>query len=189
VNSDEFSETWFYANDDRLLEIAHRNADLAPFVVPKASVHGTDPVAGFLSSHSKILQLVADNSNLYVRKKTGSKADEENEIRDQVIIREDPRVVYQFPLEEGSEWISFETPFLQTRHVEQVITGSGSDSGEKTAVIHTESTRLNLRRWIEIVNTDGLQERTLEYTLIATDETGAPRSDFHLRETFRILDN
>jgi len=189
TNSDEFSETWYYASDNHLLEIAHRNAGLTPIVQPKASEPVIEPQSGFLTSHSRILQLAGDNKISFDRKKSGNTADEENEISDEVIIRDEPRVVYQFPLEEGSEWISFETPFLQTRFVEQVISGSESDSGKKTAVIHVEFPRLDLERWIEIVNTDGLQERILEYTLIATDETGAPRSDVHLRETFLIVDN
>ena len=188
THSDEFSETWFHVTDDRLLEVAHRNADLAPLVLPKASTLSTDPAAGFLSFHSKILQLAAGNTNFYERKKTGSKADEENEIRNQVVIREDPRVVYQFPLEEGSEWISFETPFLQTRRVDQMIFGSESESREKTAVIHTESPRLDLERWIEIVNPEGLQERILEYTLDGTDETGTFRRKVYLRESYQLED-
>jgi len=189
TNSDEFSETWYYATDNHLLEMAYRNAGLTPIVQPKASEPVIEPQSGFLTSHSRLLQLAGGNKISFDRKKSGNTADKENEISDEVIIRDEPRVVYQFPLEEGSEWISFETPFLQTRFVAQVISGSESESGKKTAVIHVEFPRLDLERWIEIVNTDGLQERILEYTLIATDETGAPRSDVHLRETFRISDN
>jgi len=70
----------------------------------------------------------------------------------------------------------------------EVISSSESESEKKTAIIHVESPRLNLERWIEIINTDGLQVRTLEYSLNATDETGVPRSEIHLRETFQIVD-
>ncbi|MGF1671767.1 MAG: hypothetical protein ACFCU6_15080, partial [Balneolaceae bacterium] len=106
----------------------------------------------------------------------------------QVILREDSRVVFQFPLEEGSNWISFETPFLQTRSVEQFIPGSESESGKKTVVIRVETPGLNFVSWFDILNTDGLLKRTLLYTLNGTDETGALRPKIHLRETFLIED-
>ncbi|MGF1670426.1 MAG: hypothetical protein ACFCU6_08260, partial [Balneolaceae bacterium] len=81
-DSDSYSETWFHLTDNRLLEVAHRNADLSPVVQPKTTGRIFDPVAGFLSSHSKLLRLASENAFIYQTKNNLMVGDEDNEIRD-----------------------------------------------------------------------------------------------------------
>ena len=89
---------------------------------------------------------------------------------DSVIVRDDPRVVYQYPLSPGQSWVSFTNPFVQTREVignEYVTVPAGERSCVK---IRTNLSWGGDMEWFDYVDPQGLVKRTLQFDVIITTQ-------------------
>ena len=92
---------------------------------------------------------------------------------DSTIIRQDPRVVYMYPMSQGDSWTSFTSPFLQTREVvgsESIQTGVGS---RYCAKIKTASPMFaGSIEWFDYVDEQGLMLRSLTMEMLASGPEG-----------------
>lgn len=108
IHTGSLSETWYLHSEDKFIELAHRNAGLNPPVQPKiagyegVNIESIGPVPSLISQLTAAKQAVG------------------NELTDKLIFREDPRIVYQYPMHEGKSWISFIDPFKTTRTVLEI---------------------------------------------------------------------
>jgi hypothetical protein len=149
------SWTWYEPAATRLREVAYRGAGMTPAAEPRSApgvrLEGAD-VFG-------LPQLVAELAEAYRAARGGS--------ADSLIVRDDPRVVFELPLEIGASWVSFTDPFRSTREVvgrEVVAVEAGTF---ECFVIRTE---VDLRReegesfeWFDYVSEEhGLVLRTLD---------------------------
>jgi len=89
---------------------------------------------------------------------------------DSTIIRQDPRVVYMYPMSQGDSWTSFTSPFLQTREVIGSETVQISVGSRLCAKIKTDSPIFNPEtEWYDYVDADGLILRTVTMNVIMTN--------------------
>jgi hypothetical protein len=84
---------------------------------------------------------------------------------DSVIVREEPRVVYEFPLEVGASWVSFSSLFLSTREVVGRETITVTAGTFDCFVIRTEvDVDFEEFEWLDYVSEEhGLVLRTMEF--------------------------
>jgi hypothetical protein len=101
-SSTVLQKVWYKSNNDSVTEIAYQfiSGSFLPgiSVFPKQQSY---PIAG------SILSLPWSVRMLLERKLSS----------DTLTMRDDPRIVYKFPLSAGKKWTSFRSPFLQTREV------------------------------------------------------------------------
>lgn len=149
------SWTWYEPAANRLREVAYRGAGVTPVAEPRAPSgvrRGREDVFG-------LPRLVADLAEAYRAARGGSV--------DSLIVRDDPRLVYELPLEIGASWVSFADPFESTRAVvgrETVTVAAGTFD---CFVIRTE---IDIRRaegesfeWLDYVSEEhGLVLRTVD---------------------------
>jgi len=89
---------------------------------------------------------------------------------DSVIVRNDPRVVYQYPLSSGQSWVSFTYPFVETREVignEYVDVPAG---GRSCIKIRTDLSWGGSIEWFDYVDAQGLVKRTIRSDVIFTTQ-------------------
>jgi hypothetical protein len=88
---------------------------------------------------------------------------------DSARLRDDPRIVYLFPLTIGDQWVSFRSPFLQTRHVigSEMVTVRGGTF----FCVKIRSAVEGLFEYFDYVAADGLVLRTIAVMLEVTTET------------------
>ncbi len=96
------SRSWYEPREERLREVAYASPGSTPVVEPRGVIVATD-VYGLPYT---VAQLVERH-----RAERGGSED------DSLIVRTDPRVVYELPLEVGRSWVSFTDPFGSTRAV------------------------------------------------------------------------
>jgi hypothetical protein len=89
---------------------------------------------------------------------------------DSVLIRDDPRIVYQYPLVVGAQWRSFTTPFIQTREVVGVEQDTVPAGMFVCLRIRTTIPEFGTDLiWDDLVSTEGLIQRTLETTMLTSN--------------------
>lgn len=105
---------------------------------------------------------------------------------DSVIVRDDPRIVYQYPLSSGTSWVSFSSPFIETREVignEYVTVPAG---GKSCIKIRTDLSWGGNVEWFDYVDAQGLVKRTVQLDVIFTTqespETGEAAVSFEQAE-------
>jgi hypothetical protein len=87
-------------------------------------------------------------------------------VRDSAVKRNDPRIVYQFPLVLGKQWISFRSPFLQKREVLGIETMSVRAG--TFVCMKIRSTIDTTWSYDDYVAPQGLVLRTLSWTVPVT---------------------
>lgn len=142
---------WYEIKNGQLLEVAYRLDGGVPIVFPKRKI-----VNKFESS--EFTTLLSFSLPNIIQQQLG-----ESEMKlDSTIVRDEPRVVYQYPLHMGNFWISFRDPFLQTREivgVENVSTPLGISRCMKIQV-RIPAIIPNME-WFDYVDTKGLVSRTV----------------------------
>ncbi len=146
----ELTSVWYQSTPARLAEVAYRGAGRIPVVHPKLSLLA--PTRRLLRPRTSpafvplLLQL----------RSAGATAS------DSIQLRSDPRIVYEFPLQQGKEWTSFRNPFLETRTVE-AFTDLDVGGMKLAAVVRTfiPSFAPDLQ-WRDYVTRDGLVKRVLD---------------------------
>jgi hypothetical protein len=153
---------WYQFAGDSLVEIAYNNTGATPVVLPKQSAKAATGVKSGPPLFSLFPKSVFTLMKL-------------NGFKDSVILRDDIRIVYKFPLSNGKMWTSFTTPFLQTREV------IGSEILERTGkkfLCAKIQTRLPLLssdiEWFDYVSQEGLIERCIRIDGIALTTSDSP---------------
>lgn len=167
-------KVWYLPNKDSLMEIAYAGAGRLPVVMPK----GENRFSGYseLSLPYSIRKIMSMKSKA----------------TDSTLWREDPRVVYKFPLTVGEKWTSFRYPFHQTRTVEgyelvNVTAGNFLCAKIKTDIIWnlTPDTALT---WYDYVSAEGLISRRIEWkNIIMTDENFNEVGYFNSTEQMELV--
>lgn len=106
---------------------------------------------------------------------------------DSIIVRSDSRMVVRYPARKGSQWISFVSPFLQTREVvgvEEVTVPAGTFRCLK---IQTKlPTVLPDIVWYDYLNREGMVARTITELIIRTDVNGEPTDTIRVSERLEL---
>lgn len=100
ASSSQESRIWYESTTERLRQVAA----VVPISTPPAYPRVAE---GALDVYS-LPRIVADLVARHRPARSGS---------DSLIVRDDPRVVYELPLEVGAAWVSFTDPFRNTREV------------------------------------------------------------------------
>jgi hypothetical protein len=93
---------WYELTDERLRAVAYTSTAFTPPASPRVAA-GAPDVFG-------LPRIVADLVAQHRPLRSGGE-------RDSVTVRDDPRVVYELPLEVGASWVSFTDPFGSARAV------------------------------------------------------------------------
>ena len=148
-------KVWYNAKSDSLTEIAYRFG--TGFTgIPIFPKHNSRIMGVSLLSIPRSIEMI-------LSKKPGI---------DTLILRDDPRIVYRFPLSVGKKWTSFRSPFIQTREVvgvELVTVKSGIFPCIKIKSTIGDLTSDALE-YYDYVNQNGLILRTFTARLIYTTE-------------------
>lgn len=99
------SWSWYEPAATQLREVAYRNAGATPVVEPRSGVGVGLEAVDVLGLPWVVADLLG-----YPHSARGGSVDS-------LIVRDDPRVVYELPLEVGTSWVSFTDPFWSTREV------------------------------------------------------------------------
>ncbi len=174
LNSGGSVKVWYLPTQDSLAEIAYSGAGRLPVVMPKGEKRS--------SGYSELILPYSIRKVMSLKSRT----------IDSVLWRDDPRVVYKFPLETGKKWTSFRTPFHQTRTVEgyelvSVTAGNFLCAKIKTDIIWniTPDTALT---WYDYVSAEGLISRKIEWKNIRmTDENVNELGYFNSTEQMELV--
>ena len=143
------TKVWYQFAGDSLVEIAYNNAGATPVVLPKQSSKATRRV----KNDPPVFSLFPKSVRSLMKLKG---------FEDSVILRNDIRIVYQFPLSIGKTWTSFTAPFLETREVigSEMLERAGKNFS--CAKIKTMIPELSPDiEWYDDVANDGLIERQI----------------------------
>lgn len=110
VQSGQLTETWYLNNNDNFLELASRNAGRNPPVQPKT----VNSIGTIFEATGPVPSLITE----FIEAEQEATADTLNPI----IFRDQPRIVYDYPMHAGKRWISFIEPFTVSREVVGVET-------------------------------------------------------------------
>ena len=146
---------WYKMNNDSLTEIAYRFGPNMSGISIFPKRNSSIAFGSLMSLPRAINSVLATKTAL-----------------DSIILRDDPRIVYKFPLSIGMRWISFHSPFLQTREVvgtEQVTVQSGVYSCLKIKSSFYISSTDSLV-YYDYVTKEGLILRTFTSRLLYTTE-------------------
>jgi hypothetical protein len=165
---------WFQIGKEQLVEIASSGAGRVPVISPRLSSmqYAGGALAG--ESGSKIPWILSPFA--LTRNKSG----------DSVIVRGDPRIVYQYPLKAGQLWVSFSDPFQSARSVigveDLAVTGGTFRCAKvKTTVSMFDSSFV----WYDYVAADGLIMRVIQLTAPVTT-TDDPSSSILIRSQEKL---
>ena len=153
------SAIWYSQTSERLTEVAYRSPGQMPLVLPKESglrpgqrAAGALPIAEPLAIQGQFGLVLSSDS---------------------VQLRDDPRVVYLYPMSGGTSWVSFTTPFLQERTVEGY-----EDLRVQGGLYHCAKIRTRIPTfvpdlgWIDYVSSQGLVKRTFDSWVRAGEMMG-----------------
>ena len=171
------SEIWYAQSGERLTEVAYRSPGNTPIVLPKRS--------GVVPAHLPERLALSP----FVRPFALGLIDAQASPSDSLQIRQDPRVVYVYPLSEGTAWVSFTSPFLQERVVEGYDDLPGPGGTYHSARIRTTIPTLAPGlQWIDHVSAQGLVRRRFDSWVSVMDPSGTPEADsLHILESIDLL--
>lgn len=159
VDSIGSSLVWYRNTQSSCAEVAYAGAGQVPPVLPKIGT--TPPWAGIIDRASLVFVPLAVQRVLPCASLSRN---------DSAIMRQDPRIVFKYPLSEGQSWTSFTDPFLQTRVVVGSETVQISAGSRLCAKIKTDSPIFNPKtEWYDYVDADGLILRTVTMNVIMTN--------------------
>ena len=96
--------------------------------------------------------------------------------------RDDPRVVYVFPLQMNSEWLSFSDPFPEYRYVVGLVDVSAGGRTYSCAKIKTTLPTMDPNgdiEWYDYVSSTGLILRTMSFRGVITTESSPDSAGVH----------
>lgn len=172
-SSTVIQKVWYRSNADSLTEMAYQFSSSA--FIPGISVfpkqQSTLPLGSILSLPLS-LQILLSQKHLL----------------DSVTMRDDPRVVYKFPLIQAKKWTSFSSPFLQTREVvgnEMVTVRAGTFYCAKIQSRFWFDSTEPLE-YYDYVCSEGLILRTLSGRFIMTTAEGPDGAGVFINITDRL---
>lgn len=178
VDSIGTTVVWYLNDQNACSEIAYSGAGHTPVVLPKRTAPKAEGITDD-RAFSFFVPLIVRQPFRSAPFITG----------DSVIFREDPRIVFMYPLSDGQSWTSFTSPWLQTRHVVgteviQTIVGS-----RPCAKIMTEAPSIEKDlEWYDYVSPEGLLRRTVKRTFPLILEYGPiPIGTFTGEERLEVL--
>ena len=93
---------------------------------------------------------------------------------DGVRVREEPRIVLNYPLEPGRAWVSFSHPFLSERRVERIESIDVPAGAFETVVVSTTiDVAPDGHEWLDWLDDGGLVQRRISFEFEFTDSNGS----------------
>lgn len=123
ASSSQESRIWYELTNERLRQVAA----VVPISTPPAYPRVAEGALDVYSFPRTVSDLIVRHSPLRSRASD-----------DSLIVRDDPRVVYELPLEVGAAWVSFTDPFRNTREVVGLETVEVEAGTFECFVIRTE---------------------------------------------------
>ncbi len=171
------AQIWYAQTSERLTEVAYRTSGAVPIIFPKRENSGAQA-----PSPRAMLPAVFEPFLL-------QQGLDPSALSDSIQIRQEPRVVYVYPLGIGAAWVSFQTPFLQERTVEDY-----ADLAAQGGTYHCARIRTTIPdfapglEWIDHVSSQGLVRRTFDSWVQLTDPLGGALQDsVHVLESIELL--
>lgn len=168
---------WYQIRNNEFVEVAYRTVGAVPIVFPKRGNSNNVDVGQFSGSFPFTLPNIVQQ-RLKVKEITA----------DSVLMRDEPRIVYQYPLNTGKFWVSFNRPFLQTREVvgaENVQTSLGILRCTKIQTrIPTSAPTIE---WFDRIDNKGLVLRTLSAALPVSGPDLIVTDTIRMREKLELL--
>ncbi len=153
------TKVWYKFAGDSLVEIAYKNAGATPVILPKQRANAASGI-----KKGPPLFSLFPQSLVALMKLKG--------FEDSVIFRDDIRIVYKFPLENGDKWTSFRFPILQEREVVGTETIGRAGKNFSCAKIKTTIPTMDPSiEWYDYVSKEGLIERQIRIVLEMTTMT------------------
>lgn len=153
----QMSAHWYSQTTDRLTEVAYRSPGATPIVMPK----GTRPRPG-----ARAVSFSPFSEPLAIQQRLAPLL-----LADSIQLRDDPRVVYLYPMSGGNSWVSFTDPFLQERTVEGyediTVRGGQYHCARIRTRVPTFAPDLG---WIDYVSSQGLVARIFDTWVQAVGE-------------------
>ena len=154
ASPDTFTTNWFTQNDNDLREVAFEN----PGILPRATLKQGN---GVINVHPLHLAMLAGPTQYAT-------------VSADPTLRDDPRIVFPYPMDDGDTWVSFSDPFLQTREVVSRDTVRVPAGTFEAFNVRTESDVAAFDGWNDIVSQEGLIERISSSETPLRDANGAP---------------
>lgn len=185
---EETQDIWYIQNREALTEIAHRNPAIISPVVPKMSEKGYYRQRN--TSNINFFESGTLNFIMYQKKITdyiGSSIP-----ADSIQIREDPRIVLQYPIQENNEWTSFTNPFTLHRKVIEVTENELTGQSNWTASIQSWYDPVEIKSvyfdWVDRFDKHGLISRIIKSTHLTGESIENEEGRFHTIEKVELID-
>jgi hypothetical protein len=168
------SDAWYEQNDSSFVEVAYRRAGILalPKTLP-ARIGGSRHAKPFILSTPMFVQWMKEPAVA----------------RDSILIREEPRVVYRYPLVLSMAWTSFSHPFLQTREVvsQEIVSRDGRSYYCMKIKTNLPSIAPEIQ-WHDYVAAEGLIQRALDMEILITTENNPETGrKGHIAERLELL--
>lgn len=152
ASPDTFSVNWYVQDDAGLTEVAFENPGILPRTTLKRGDQGPQGL--------RLAMLAGPGSN--------------DVLSIDPVLREDPRIVFPYPMDVGDTWVSFSEPFLQTREVVLRDTVQVADDIFEVLHVTTESDVSGFDGWTDLISSTGLIERVSSTETPLRDALGTP---------------
>lgn len=172
------SSAWYKSFPESLIEIAYMNPGVTGHVKPKI-------VEGALSGDQLPVFIQLDMP-FSLSLQLGEKGYAELFYDDTSIrVREEPRLVYQYPLVEGQKWVNFNDPFFsqtQVKGYREIVVEAGhfKAAALKTTIAHG-------LEWKDYVDEQGLIMREHHFTQTGSSESGSVTGTLFTHERLELI--
>jgi hypothetical protein len=163
-----YAMTWYRNSSVELSEIAYMHAGMVPLIMPKRNRSLLSP-----DLHPSVRGLNILNGRL--------------DIETDTLMRDNRRIVYQYPLTPGRSWTSFISPFLQSRSVdgrETVVVPAGRF--ECTVIATTIPHLSPYFQFKDYVTARGLIRRTISDSVTVTSQDAPDGTGWKLWISFDL---
>jgi hypothetical protein len=173
------ADVWYRQTSQQLVEVAYSGVGAIPVIILKAG-HSKAYAAPQQSPMGTIFGLPVIVRRLLAARTPAA---------DSIVKREEPRIIIEYPLVVGENWVSFSSPFLETREVvgiESIQVAGGSFSCVKIRT-RLPDTAPDLE-WYDYISHEGLILRTLSLRLArATGQDPSSVDTVQVRERTELL--
>lgn len=170
---------WYRQTSSLLAEVAYSSGG-GTFVLPKSNRQ--DPAA-IVGASLAPWDILPRSVQLFLKKKRIS--------MDSASKRDDPRVVYMYPLRVGGEWLSFSNPFPEYRRVVALVNVSAGGRNYACAKIKTTLPTIDANgdiEWYDYVGSAGLILRTMSIRgVVVTESSPDSAGVFTSEERLELL--
>ena len=160
---------WYRHTGERLEEVAYQSAQVLPIIHMKTGGRPRPSIRTSYVDPSRMWDALAP--------------------MDSILWRDEPRIVLQYPLEVGSRWTAFASPFQQTRQVVQISDRELPNASTIRAFsIATVNAYFGPNdAWEDVVSEAGMLSRSIRLTVQLVDPGLTVQGSFDYLEQLRLI--